>query len=65
MNDLAQEIIEITNSNSKVIFKELPSDDPFIREPNIDLARDVLQWGPTTERRIGLQKTVTYFESIL
>lgn len=65
MNELASEIIELTNSKSKVIFKDLPSDDPFIREPNIDLAKEVLQWNPTTERRKGLQKTISYFESVL
>ena len=65
MNELASEIIELTNSKSKVIFKDLPSDDPFIREPNIDLAREVLQWKPTTERRKGLQKTIFYFETVL
>ena len=65
MNELAQEIIELTNSKSRVIFKELPSDDPFIREPNIDLARQVLEWKPTTDRRIGLLKTISYFESVL
>jgi nucleoside-diphosphate-sugar epimerase len=65
MNELASEIIELTNSKSQVIFKDLPSDDPFIREPNIDLAREVLQWNPTTDRRKGLQKTISYFETVL
>ena len=65
MNELAKEIIELTNSKSKIVFKDLPSDDPFIREPNIDLARGVLEWNPTTERRKGLQKTISYFETVL
>lgn len=65
MNELAKEIIELTNSKSKIVFKDLPSDDPFIREPNIDLAQKVLEWIPATERRIGLQKTISYFETVL
>jgi UDP-glucuronate decarboxylase len=65
MNELAKEIIELTNSKSKIVFKDLPSDDPFIREPNIDLAREVLEWNPTTERSKGLQKTISYFETVL
>jgi UDP-glucuronate decarboxylase len=65
MNELAKEIIELTNSKSQIVFKDLPSDDPFIREPNIDLAREVLDWIPTTERGSGLQKTISYFEAVL
>jgi UDP-glucuronate decarboxylase len=65
MNELAREIIELTNSKSKIVFKDLPSDDPFIREPNIDLAQEVLEWNPTTERRKGLQKTISFFETVL
>jgi UDP-glucuronate decarboxylase len=65
INELAKEIIELTNSKSKIVFKDLPSDDPFIREPNIDLARGVLEWNPTTDRRKGLQKTISYFETML
>jgi UDP-glucuronate decarboxylase len=65
MNELAHEIIELTNSKSQIVFKDLPSDDPFIREPNIDLAREVLEWKPMTERRNGLQKTISYFKTVL
>ncbi|MBF0275688.1 MAG: SDR family oxidoreductase [Nitrospinae bacterium] len=59
--DLAQKIKAMTNSSSKIIYKELPSDDPLQRSPAIDLAKSMLDWEPKTEVDIGLQKTITYF----
>ena len=62
MNKLANEIIELTGSNSKVIQKELPSDDPTNREPDITRAKTLLSWEPTIERAEGLKKTIKYFK---
>lgn len=63
IKDLASEILNLTNSISKVVFEELPSDDPIMREPNIDKARQVLKWEPRIDRKEGLEKTVEYFKS--
>jgi UDP-glucuronate decarboxylase len=65
MLDLAQEIIELCNSESAVTFKPLPSDDPTNRLPDISVARDNLNWSPVVSRREGLGLTVRYFQSIL
>jgi UDP-glucuronate decarboxylase len=58
MIELASEIIKLTNSNSKLIFKELPRDDPRDREPDISKARDLLNWNPNVSRGEGLAKTI-------
>jgi UDP-glucuronate decarboxylase len=65
MNQLASEIIELTNSNSKIKYTPLPSDDPKLREPNISLAKEKLNWEPVVTRREGLKYTATYFENAL
>jgi len=56
--NLAREIIDITNSESKIIFKELPSDDPRDREPDISKAFSKLNWEPSISRDIGLRRTL-------
>ena len=61
---LAEEIIRLTNSNSKIIFRELPEDDPQRRRPDISLAKSVLGWEPLMSRREGLKKTIQYFRSL-
>jgi dTDP-glucose 4,6-dehydratase len=58
---LAEEIIELTGSGSRIVFKELPDDDPKVRQPDTTLARTKLQWSPTIGRREGLVKTIAYF----
>ena len=63
MLQLANEIIEMTNSNSKIVFKELPIDDPKIRNPDISLAQEILNWTPRVSRRTGLEKTINYLTS--
>lgn len=63
--DFAKLIIELTNSNSEIIFKELPSDDPVQREPDISLAKEKLGWQPQTNIKDGLLKTIEYFEKVL
>ena len=62
MLELANEILSITNSNSKIIFMDLPQDDPKLRQPEISLARSVLNWSPKVERISGLRSTIEYFE---
>lgn len=62
MVDLANEIIEMTNSSSKIVFLPLPFDDPITREPDGTKARELLNWEPGTPRYEGLKKTIQYFE---
>ncbi|HEV8537964.1 MAG TPA: UDP-glucuronic acid decarboxylase family protein [Bacteroidota bacterium] len=58
---LAKEIQQLTGSHSKIVFKELPEDDPKIRQPDITKARTLLGWQPRIDRREGLRKTLEYF----
>ena len=58
---LAQEIIEMTSSSSKIIHLELPEDDPLKRKPDISLAQEHLGWYPKVSRSEGLKKTISYF----
>jgi UDP-glucuronate decarboxylase len=64
MKELAEEVISLTGSNSKVEFRALPKDDPKQREPNITKAKSLLNWSPNVERLEGLKKTVAYFQSL-
>jgi len=61
----AEEVIKLTNSKSKIIFTDLPKDDPKVRRPDISLAKEVLDWEPKIDRKEGLQKTYDYFKSVL
>ena len=63
--ELAEEIIEITGSSSKLIHKPLPADDPKQRCPDITLAKEKLNWQPVVPLREGLKKTIQYFEQLL
>jgi dTDP-glucose 4,6-dehydratase len=65
MLDLAKEIIELTGSQSKIILKPLPIDDPKVRQPDIAKAREILKWEPKINRRDGLIKTIEYFKKHL
>ena len=65
MYNLAKEIIEITKSNSEIIYQTLPSDDPKQRDPDITLARNALKWDPVVERATGLAFTIDYFKKKL
>jgi dTDP-glucose 4,6-dehydratase len=65
MLDLAREIIQLTGSKSKIVYKELPQDDPKIRQPDISKAREVLSWEPRVSRRVGLERTMKYFMQAL
>jgi UDP-glucuronate decarboxylase len=62
---LARKIIEIAGSRSKVVFSQLPEDDPRRRKPDISLARKALGWNPGTELDAGLERTIEYFRSNL
>jgi UDP-glucuronate decarboxylase len=63
--ELAQQVIEMTGSRSKVVFHPLPSDDLRQRQPDISLAAERLQWQPTIDLKTGLKKTIEYFEAVL
>jgi UDP-glucuronate decarboxylase len=63
--ELAEIIINLTNSKSKLIFKDLPKDDPKQRQPDITLAKDKLNWEPKIQLKEGLPKTIKYFDEIL
>ena len=62
--ELAQKVIALTGSKSKIVHKPLPSDDPAQRQPDIRLAREVLDWMPTTVLDEGLGRTIEYFRSM-
>ena len=63
--ELANLIIKLTNSNSNIIFKSLPQDDPKQRRPDISLAKKLLKWTPSIELEEGLKKTIAYFDKII
>ena len=63
--DVAKEIVEMTGSKSKIIFKPLPIDDPKYRQPDITKAEKLLSWAPEVSRTDGLKKTIEYFRSVL
>lgn len=66
MLNLANEIIDLTGSGSKIIYKPLPEDDPTQRQPDITLAKKELNnWEPKIELREGLKKTIEYFDNLL
>src|SRR6056300_844013 len=64
INDFAQEIIKLTGTTQKVVYKELPVEDPKQRQPNIDKAKEVLGWEPQFTREEGLKITWEYFKSL-
>jgi UDP-glucuronate decarboxylase len=63
INELVEEVIGLTGSGSKIIFKPLPADDPMQRMPDITMAENVLSWKPTVQLEDGLKKTIEYFKS--
>jgi UDP-glucuronate decarboxylase len=65
IRQLAEQVIDLTGSKSKLVFRPLPQDDPKQRQPNIDKARELLGWTPTVELRDGLTKTIAYFDGML
>jgi UDP-glucuronate decarboxylase len=65
IRQLAEKVIDLTGSKSKLIFKPLPVDDPMQRKPNIALARKVLKWEPKVPLKVGLERTIVYFDKLL
>ena len=64
ISEFAEEIIKLTGTTQKVIYKDLPVDDPMQRQPNIDKARSLLNWEPKVSRAEGLKITYEYFKSL-
>jgi UDP-glucuronate decarboxylase len=62
---LAEQVINLTNSSSRIVFQPLPSDDPTQRRPDITLAREKLAWEPAVQLHDGLQRTIDYFDRLL
>ncbi len=65
MLELAKEVLDLTGSKSKIVYKPLPGDDPKMRRPDITLAKKALGWEPTIPLRKGLEKTIVYFDNLL
>jgi len=59
--ELAEAIIRLTSSKSKIVFQKLPKDDPMRRKPDISLARESLKWEPKVSLNDGLTKTIKYY----
>ena len=64
MLDFAKEIVALTQTSQKIVFKPLPADDPKQRRPDISLAKELLDWTPKVQRQDGLQRTYAYFKSL-
>lgn len=64
IKDFAEEIIKLTGTKQKVVYHELPVDDPKQRQPDIALARQILKWEPTIDRAEGLKRTYAYFRTL-
>lgn len=62
---LAQQVIELTGSNSKIVYESLPTDDPMQRQPDITLAKEILNWEPKVKLEEGLKKTIEYFKNTI
>jgi dTDP-glucose 4,6-dehydratase len=62
--EFANEILKLTNSAQKIIFKSLPEDDPLKRQPDITLAKKLLNWSPQTSRTEGMKITFNYFQNL-
>jgi UDP-glucuronate decarboxylase len=65
IKQLAELVVNLTGSSSKLIYKPLPSDDPLQRKPVIEIAKKELDWEPTVPLEEGLKKTIEYFKTIV
>jgi UDP-glucuronate decarboxylase len=65
MLELAEMVIRLTGSRSKLVYVPLPSDDPRQRQPDISLARNTLAWEPKVSLEEGLKETISYFRGIV
>ena len=65
IQEIAEKIIELTNSRSQIVYKSLPEDDPKQRRPDISIAKEKINWEPKIDLIEGLKQTINYFEKIL
>jgi dTDP-glucose 4,6-dehydratase len=65
IREFAEEVIKITGTTSKIIYTDLPVDDPKVRQPNIDKAKKILGWEPKIDRQEGLKITIDYFKNMV
>jgi dTDP-glucose 4,6-dehydratase len=65
IQEFAEEILELTGSKQKIIYKPLPQDDPKVRQPDITRAKAILNWEPAVSRKDGLKKTLEYFKKVI
>ena len=63
MNELAQEVLKLTDSKSKIVYNKLPKDDPTQRQPDISWAKELLNWEPKIKLEAGLNKTIVWFKN--
>ncbi|MDC0371199.1 SDR family oxidoreductase [Flavobacteriaceae bacterium] len=64
ISEFAQEIVTLTNTNQKIKYRPLPKDDPLKRQPDISLAKKILNWAPKVNRSEGMKKTLEYFRTL-
>ena len=65
MLELAEKVIKMTGSSSKIIYQPLPTDDPLQRKPDITLAKELLKWEPVIQLDEGLQRTIDFFKTVV
>lgn len=65
IKELAEKVIALTNTKSKIVFRDLPQDDPMQRKPDISLAKEKLNWEPSVKLEQGLISTIEYFDNLL
>jgi UDP-glucuronate decarboxylase len=65
MMELAHTVLKLTGSKSKIVYRDLPLDDPRQRKPDITRAKEVLKWAPKIELEQGVSQTIDYFKSVL
>ena len=64
IRDFAEEIVKLTGTNQKIVYKSLPKDDPMQRQPDISKAKEILGWEPKISRQEGMKRTYDYFKSL-
>jgi UDP-glucuronate decarboxylase len=65
IRELAERVVKLTGSKSRIIYQSLPADDPAQRRPDIDVARQLLGWDPSVQLEEGLRRTIEYFRAKL
>ena len=65
VKQLAEIVLELTGSSSRIVYEELPTDDPKVRKPDISRARRMLGWEPKVPVRDGVARTVDYFRGLV